>query len=410
MSNLTSNSFPVGSPSIPSASASVAEKGEGKLPYTIETFCSFDDMSLMEKLLRGIYAYGFEKPSIIQQKAIVPFARGYDVIAQAQSGTGKTGTYSIGLLQRIDCSVKDLQALVLVPTRELAQQVQLVIQAVGDYLDVISHSFIGGNKVADDLHVLRTGVHVAVGTPGRIWDLVRRGAIDLRKLKVLVFDEADEMLSVGFEEEIKSIVHKIPSDAQVGIFSATMPPEILDITRQIVQKPVEIIVKKEELTLQGIKQFFVDCQKEEWKLDTLCDLYEEVSINQSVIFCNSKNTVDWLTQQMTDRGFPVAATHSQKVDRNQIMAQFKHGAARVLITTDLLARGIDVQQVSVVINYDLPKNRETYLHRIGRSGRFGRKGVAINFVTTRSKYILSELEKYYDTRIEEMPSNVADYI
>jgi len=189
-----------------------------------------------------------------------------------------------------------------------------------------------------------------------------------------------------------------------------MPPEILDITRQIVRNPVEIIVKKEELTLNGIKQFFVDCQKDDWKLDTLCDLYEDVSINQSVIFCNTKNTVDWLTQQMTDRGFPVAATHAQKEDRNTIMSQFKHGAARVLITTDLLARGIDVQQVSVVINYDLPKNRETYLHRIGRSGRFGRKGVAINFVTARSKYILTELERYYDTRIEEMPTNIGDYI
>jgi len=410
MSDKTSNTLTVGSPSNSSAIAS-AEKVEGKLPnpITIESKSSFDDMGLHEKLLRGIYAYGFEKPSIIQQKAIAPFAQGHDIIAQAQSGTGKTGTYSIGMLQRLDCSTQDLQALVLVPTRELAQQVQLVTQAIGDHLNVASHAFIGGNRVTDDMAMLKRGVHVAVGTPGRIWDLMRREVMDLRKLRVLIFDEADEMMSVGFEEQIKSIVKQVPHDSQVGIFSATMPPEILDITRMIVRNPLEIIMKREELTLAGIKQFYINCEKDDWKLDTLCDLYDDVSINQSVIFCNSKNTVDWLTKEMTERGFPVAATHAAKEDRNQIMSLFKHGSARVLITTDLLARGIDVQQVSVVINYDLPRSRETYLHRIGRSGRFGRKGIAINLVTNRTKFVIRELEQFYDTKIEEMPSNIVDY-
>jgi len=367
-------------------------------------------MGLSDSILRGVYAYGFEKPSVIQQKAIVPVAKGFDVIAQAQSGTGKTGTYTIGMLQRIDIADPSLQILVLVPTRELAHQVHSVVQTIGDYMEVVCHAFIGGNRVDQDLAILKKGVHVAVGTPGRILDLLERNAMSLKKLRVLIFDEADEMLSVGFEVHIKSIVKSVPSDTQVGIFSATMPPEILEITRQIVRNPVEITVKKEELSLQGIRQFYVDVQKDEWKLDTLCDLYEEFSINQSVIFCRSINTVDWLTQKMTERGFPVAATHSEKGDRNKIMQQFKNGSSRVLICTDLLARGIDVQQVSIVINYDLPNSLETYIHRIGRAGRFGRKGVAINFVTAKTIRHLREIEAFYHTKIEEMPANIADYL
>jgi len=367
-------------------------------------------MELTENLLRGVYAYGFENPSVIQQTAIVPFARGYDVIAQAQSGTGKTATYSIGMLQRIDCKTRDLQALILVPTRELAQQVQVVVQALGDFLDVRTHSCIGGNRIANDVSVLKAGVHVVVGTPGRVFDLIQRKVLDLQHLKILIFDEADEMLSRGFEEQIKDIIATVSLDSQIGVFSATMPPEILEITRKIAREPVEIIVKTAQLTLQGIRQFYVNCDKDEWKLDTLCDLYNDFSINQSVIFCNTKHTVDWLTDQMNSRGFPVASTHSEKQDRNQIMTQFKHGSARVLITTDLMARGIDVQQVSVVINYELPKTRETYLHRIGRSGRFGRKGVAVNFVTNRSKFMIKDLEQFYNTSITELPQNLADYL
>jgi len=314
------------------------------------------------------------------------------------------------MLQRLDPTEPALQALILVPTRELAQQVSLVVQTIGDYMSVRCHAFIGGNRLTEDLDILKRGVHVAVGTPGRILDLVQRNAMNFRKLRVFVFDEADEMLSVGFEDHIKQIIKAVPIESQVGIFSATMPPSILDITREIVRKPVEIIVKKEELTLQGIRQFYVDVKRDEWKLDTLCDLYDQVSINQSVIFCRSKNVVDWLTEKMTDKGFPVASTHSEKEDRNKVMAQFKNGSCRVLICTDLMARGIDVQQVSVVINYDLPVNLETYIHRIGRSGRFGRKGVAINFITSKSKRYQDDIQKYYNTTIEEKPANIADYI
>jgi len=392
------------------AKAAATQQQQDEKPLIIEAIRSFDDMNLDEQLLRGVFAYGFEKPSVIQQKAIVPFASGRDIIAQAQSGTGKTGTYSIGMLQRVDCTKREFQALILVPTRELAWQVQRIVQTIGDYKEVICHAFIGGTRIAEDIERLKSGVHVIVGTPGRIEDMIRRRVLDVSALKILIFDEADEMLSVGFEQSVKYITQHVPLSAQVGIFSATMPPEMLEITKTIVQNPIEIIVKREELSLLGIRQFYVDVGKDDWKLDTLCDLYTQVSINQSVIFCNRKEKVNWLCDQMKDRGFPVAATHSEKEDRTGIMDQFRNGTIRVLITTDLLARGIDVQQVSVVINYDVPNNKETYLHRIGRSGRFGRRGVAINFVTRRDYNAVRELEQHYHTKIEELPANIADFI
>jgi len=377
----------------------------------VETYNDFDGMNLQENLLRGIYGYGFERPSVIQQKAVVPFSKGVDIIAQAQSGTGKTATYSIGMLQQLDYSRKTCQGLVLVPTRELALQVQRVIQSIGDYLGVISHACIGGTSVSKDISTLRSGVHVIVGTPGRVFDMMRRKVLETQDVKIVILDEADEMLSRGFIDIIRDIFSILPTNSQVGVFSATMPPEIVEITNKILHDPIKIMVKTEELTLQGIRQFYINVEREEWKLDTLCDLYNEISINQSVIFCNTRRKVDWLAQRMNEKGFTVSSIHSDKVDeRKVVMEQFRSGASRVLITTDLLARGIDVQQVSVVINYDLPNTRENYLHRIGRSGRFGRRGLAINFVTNQDAHLLRELEKFYDTHVEEMPGNIADLI
>jgi len=254
-------------------------------------------------------------------------------------------------------------------------------------------------------------VHVIVGTPGRVFDMMRRKVLETQDVKIVILDEADEMLSRGFIDIIRDIFSILPTNSQVGVFSATMPPEIVEITNKILHDPIKIMVKTEELTLQGIRQFYINVEREEWKLDTLCDLYNEISINQSVIFCNTRRKVDWLAQRMNEKGFTVSSIHSDKVDeRKVVMEQFRSGASRVLITTDLLARGIDVQQVSVVINYDLPNTRENYLHRIGRSGRFGRRGLAINFVTNQDAHLLRELEKFYDTHVEEMPGNIADLI
>lgn len=377
-----------------------------------ETAESFDQMGLHENLLRGIYAYGFEKPSAIQQKGIVPFAKGLDVIQQAQSGTGKTATFCAGILQNLDYALLECQALVLAPTRELAQQIEKVMRALGDYLQVKCHACVGGTSVREDTRVLQGGVHVVVGTPGRVYDMLRRRALRADSIKMFVLDEADEMLSRGFKDQIYDIFQLLPPKLQVGVFSATLPPEALEITRKFMNKPVRILVKRDELTLEGIKQFYVNVEREEWKLDTLCDLYETLAITQSVIFANTRRKVDWLTDKMRERDHTVSATHGDmdQNTRDVIMREFRSGSSRVLITTDLLARGIDVQQVSLVINYDLPTQPENYLHRIGRSGRFGRKGVAINFVTKDDERLLQDVQRFYNTQIEELPSNVADLL
>jgi translation initiation factor 4A len=375
-------------------------------------FESFDDYDLDENLLRGIYSYGFEKPSAIQQRGIKPLLDGRDTIGQAQSGTGKTATFTIGCLQRIDFNVKACQALILAPTRELAQQIQKVALALGDYLKVKCHACIGGTSVRDDIDKLREGQHLVVGTPGRVFDMIGKRHLRVDDLITFVLDEADEMLSRGFKDQIYDIFKTLPPNVQVCLFSATMPPEILDLTTKFMRDAVRILVKKDELTLEGIRQFYVAIEKEEWKLDTLCDLYETLTITQAIIYCNTRRKVDFLADQLTKRDFTVSTMHAEldQKERDLVMREFRSGSSRVLISTDLLARGIDVQQVSLVINFDLPQNMENYLHRIGRSGRFGRKGVAINFVTNNDVRAMKDIERYYHTQIEEMPMDIADLI
>ncbi|KAL1916145.1 uncharacterized protein VTP21DRAFT_6149 [Calcarisporiella thermophila] len=373
---------------------------------------NFDDMKLKDELLRGIYAYGFERPSAIQQRAIMPVIKGHDVIAQAQSGTGKTATFSISILQKIDTGVSQCQALILAPTRELAQQIQKVVIALGDFMNVDCHACIGGTNVREDMKRLEAGVHVVVGTPGRVFDMINRRALKTDNIKMFVLDEADEMLSRGFKEQIYDVFQRLPPSMQVVLLSATMPSDVLEVTNKFMRDPVRILVKRDEITLEGIKQFYIAVEKEEWKLDTLSDLYETVTITQAIIFCNTRRKVDWLTEKLTEREFTVSAMHGdmEQVQRDLIMKEFRSGSSRVLITTDLMARGIDVQQVSLVINYDLPTNKENYIHRIGRGGRFGRKGVGINFVTEGDVGMMREIEKFYNTQVEEMPMNVADLI
>eukprot|EP00735_Rhodelphis_limneticus_P001360 TRINITY_DN11960_c0_g1::TRINITY_DN11960_c0_g1_i1::g.16982::m.16982 TRINITY_DN11960_c0_g1::TRINITY_DN11960_c0_g1_i1::g.16982 ORF type:complete len:397 (+),score=114.97,sp/Q0UU86/IF4A_PHANO/75.13/0.0,DEAD/PF00270.24/2.5e-41,DEAD/PF00270.24/1.2e+03,Helicase_C/PF00271.26/7.2e+02,Helicase_C/PF00271.26/3e-28,CMS1/PF14617.1/0.00032,CMS1/PF14617.1/1.1e+03,AAA_30/PF13604.1/0.0031,DUF1253/PF06862.7/1.9e+03,DUF1253/PF06862.7/0.035,tRNA-synt_1b/PF00579.20/0.029,AAA_19/PF13245.1/0.044,ResIII/PF04851.10/0.076 len=378
-----------------------------------EVYETFDAMNLREDLLRGIYAYGFEKPSGIQQRAIVPVIKGHDVIAQAQSGTGKTATFAIGTLQKLDLKSPYVQAMILAPTRELALQIQKVVCALGDYMHVKCHACVGGTAVREDMTALQSGtIHVVVGTPGRVFDMISRRVLNVEQVQLFVLDEADEMLSRGFKEQIHEIFRCMPSNCQVGLFSATMPSDVLEITEQFMREPVRILVKRDELTLEGIKQFYIAVEKEDWKLDTLCDLYETLTITQAIIYVNTRRKVDWLTEQMTKRDFTVSQLHGEmeQKERDIIMREFRSGSSRVLITTDLLARGIDVQQVSLVINYDLPTNKENYIHRIGRSGRFGRKGVAINFLTTEDVRMMREIEQYYETQIDEMPMDVADLI
>merc|ERR1719218_525393 len=240
----------------------------------------------------------------------------------------------------------------------------------------------------------------------------RRRCLDTEDLQVLVIDEADEMLSQGFKDQVYHIFKSLPSNIQVCLFSATLPSEILDLTTKFMRDAVRILVKKDELTLEGIRQFYIAIEKEEWKLDTLCDLYETLTITQAIIYCNTRRKVDFLKDQMEKRDFTVSTMHADldQKERDLIMREFRSGSSRVLISTDLLARGIDVQQVSLVINFDLPSNMENYLHRIGRSGRFGLKGVAINFVTNNDVRTMKDIEKFYHTQIEEMPMDIADMI
>ncbi|OQS07627.1 eukaryotic initiation factor 4A-III [Thraustotheca clavata] len=373
---------------------------------------TFEAMGLKEDLLRGIYAYGFEKPSAIQQRAIKPAVQGRDLIAQSQSGTGKTAVFSISILQSLDCSSNETQALVLSPTRELAEQTQKVLLALGDYMNVQCHACIGGKSIGEDIRRLDFGVQVVSGTPGRVFDMIRRRNLRTRNIKMLVIDEADEMLNKGFKEQIYDIYRYLPPSTQVLLISATMPAEVLEMTKKFMNEPVKVLVKRDELTLEGIKQFFVAVEKEEWKFDTLCDLYDTLTITQAVIFCNTKRKVDWLATKMREANFTVASMHGDmpQKERDAIMQEFRSGGSRVLITTDIWGRGLDVQQVSLVICYDLPSNRELYIHRIGRSGRFGRKGVAINFVKDEDIRILRDIEQFYSTQIDEMPMNVADLI
>lgn len=375
---------------------------------------SFDDMKLDQLLLRGIFSHGFEKPSAIQQRAIVPFVSGKDIIAQAQSGTGKTGAFSISLLQRIDFKHNGIQALVLSPTRELALQTHSVISEIGEFLSgssVFCHTFIGGTRIQEDIAKLQGGGMVAVGTPGRVVDMIKRNALHTESLRILVLDEADEMLSQGFSGQIYEIFKFLPKDIQVALFSATMPEDVLELSKKFMRTPTRILVKKESLTLEGIKQFYISVEEGD-KLNTLSDLFDSISIAQSVIFVNTRKKVDWIVGEMRKNNHTVSFMHSEmeKGEREMAMSTFRSGSSRVLITTDLVARGIDVHHVNIVVNFDLPSNKENYLHRIGRGGRYGRKGVAINFVSQYDTQALKDIEGHYETQIDEMPMDFTAYL
>lgn len=378
-------------------------------------FETWDDEHLELKLdvLRGILSHGFETPSPIQQKSIIPMYMGKDIIAQAQSGTGKTGAFTIGSLQRIDENEQTTQCIVLSPTRELALQNFNVFNDLSNYMNVHIHLMIGGSSIEEERRQLKTKCpQVIVGTPGRIYDMLRRDYISSKNVKILVMDEADEMLSFGFKEQIYNIFQYMPNDVQVGLFSATMPDEVKELTLNFMREPVQILVKSDMLTLEGIEQYYVNIQDDQQKYMTLKDIFETISLTQTIIYCNSVKRVEFLTKAMTQDNFPVVCIHGSMdhEERMNTFKEFKSGKYRVLISSDVTARGIDVQQVSVVINFDIPKNKHTYLHRIGRSGRWGRKGLAINFVAKKDNTYIKEIENWYQTEIQELPENYKDKI
>eukprot|EP00915_Cephaloidophora_sp_WS-2016_P001998 GHVH01002706.1.p1 GENE.GHVH01002706.1~~GHVH01002706.1.p1 ORF type:complete len:417 (+),score=58.63 GHVH01002706.1:68-1252(+) len=393
-------------------SRAVKEEVNFETSPDVKVISSFEEISLKPDLPKGIYGYGFEKPSAVQQRAIKPIIDGRDVIVQSQSGTGKTCVFSLGALNCVDKVEREPQALILSPTRELAEQSQKVCLALGHYMNVQVHCCIGGKKISDDKRALEAGVHIVSGTPGRVFHMIQERYFSTRAIKMLILDEADEMLSRGFKEQVYDIYRFLPPSTQVVVVSATMPNEVLELTQKFTTNPVRVLVKRDELTLEGIKQFFVGVEKEQWKFGTLTDLYDTLTVSQAVVFCNTKEKVDWLAGKMSEHNFAVCKMHGDmpQSERDEIMKKFRAGQNRVLICTDVWGRGLDVQQVSLVINYDLPTSRELYIHRIGRSGRYGRKGVAINFVKNDDIRILRDIEQYYSTQIDEMPMNVADLI
>jgi translation initiation factor 4A len=365
----------------------------------------FEDMNLSDDLLRGIFAYGYEKPSSIQQKAITQFISGKDIIAQAQSGTGKTATFTIGMLQNLNINLNKTQVIILAHTRELATQIYNVVENISRYMKLKLNLSVGGISVRDNMDNLKNNPHIVIGTPGRILDMLNKNSLVNEHIKMLILDEADELLSTIFINQIYDIFRQLPGELQVGLFSATMNDNFFAITKKFMRDPIKILVKNDELTLDGIRQYYINLEQNDFKFDTLCDLYSGFSVSQSIIYCNSKKIVDVLTNKLNNNNFSVSSIHGDMTQsvRDQIVKDFRDGQTRVLITTDLLSRGIDIQQISIVINYDIPKEIENYIHRIGRSGRYGRKGVAINFVTNYDKEKLKQIESYYSTEIQELP-------
>ena len=373
---------------------------------------SFEDLELNDELLRGIYSYGFEKPSKIQYKSIPLIKSGKDLIAQSQSGTGKTGAFSIGILNNIDTKLKKTQYIVLTPTHELAKQIYSVIENLGARMDITMCKVIGKTNISESIMELKRDPQIIVATPGRLVDMISKRHIFTDNIKTLVLDEADEMLSGGFMEILYEIIKCMPKKCQICLFSATMPKEILDLTENFMNNPERLLVNRDELTLEGIKQFYINLKQYNWKFDVLYDIYDTINITQCIIYVNTKNTLHNLYDRLRASEYPVSYIHGdmQQKEREENLNNFRGGQTRILLTTDLLARGIDIQQLSLVINFDLPKNKETYIHRIGRSGRYGRKGVAINLITTEDVPHMKEIETFYNTKVEEMPKNIGEIL
>jgi len=405
MSKEQTPTAPAVEPVVEPAAETAAETSK----YVPREILNWEDLEAKMDLLRGIYAIGFETPSPIQKKAISPMFDKKDVIAQAQSGTGKTGCFAVASLQLTDATKSVPQVLILSPTRELAMQTQHVIDTISNQMKGIkTQLLIGGTSTEEDIRKLsENNPQIIIGCPGRVHDMMRRKRLHTNDLRLIVIDEADEMLSSGFKEQVYNIFQYMPNEIQVGLFSATMPIELNSLTEKFMRNPIKILVKAEQLTLEGIEQFYIALDSDDQKYDALKDLYGIISMSQCIIYCNSVKRVSDLYDAMTADNFPVCQIHSnmEKEDRNASYEAFKSGSQRVLISSNVTARGIDIQQVSTVVNFDVPKCIHTYLHRIGRSGRWGRKGIGINFVTRRDARNIKDVENHYSTQIKELPQS-----
>lgn len=367
---------------------------------------SFEDYFLKRELLMGIYEKGFEKPSPIQEEAIPIALVGHDILARAKNGTGKTGAYIIPILERTDVSKGHIQALVLTPTRELALQTAAVCKELGKHMGVAVMVTTGGTPLQDDIMRLQQPVHIVIGTPGRVVDLATRKIADLSRCSILAMDEADKLLSPDFQEVMEAAITATPSDRQIMLFSATYPVLVKSFKEKWLKKPYEINLM-EQLTLRGVTQFYAFVEERQ-KVACLNTLFSKLQINQSIIFCNSVNRVELLAKKITELGFSCFYIHAKmnQQDRNRVFHDFRNGGCRNLVCSDLFTRGIDILAVNVVINFDFPKNSETYLHRIGRSGRFGHRGLAINMLTHQDRFNLFRIEQELGTQVAPIPAEI----
>ena len=381
--------------------------------HKLDYYNAFDneDLKINDDILKGIYSYGFERPSPIQRIAIKPLIDKKDIVIQSHSGTGKTATFIIGILACIDQEKKHPQSIIVCNTRELAQQTVKVFESLSEFTKISCKLCIGGDmqfKYTSD----NISNHVIIGTPGRLCDLVSKKMINTDFIKMIVIDEADDVLSAGFRKQVKKIFQYLPKECQVALVSATIPPEMSELFDAILKPDfVSILIKDDQLTLDGINQYYINLD-EQYKFDAIIDLYQFINVGQCIIYCNKKMKADELQNVLKTNDFATGVLHGDLIqkDRENIMDEFRNGKTRILIATDILARGIDVQQVSLVINFDMPKYPQTYIHRIGRSGRYGRKGVAINFVTRREQNILDYIKRLYNSEILPFPEDVSSVL
>ncbi len=379
-----------------------------------QTTFGFNDLKLNEDILKGVYLYGFTTPSKIQITGIQNISAGKDCILQSQSGTGKTASYVLGILNRIDFNEHKNQGIIITPTHELAEQVYNVASALAKFVTLNIVKCIGGTDINSNREQLKTA-HLIIGTIGRISHMIKEKRINLFTIKFIILDEADEILNEGINEKLKFIFDKCSDGIQCCMVSATYPPNIFNIAKKIMHNPVKILLKNSEVSVDLISQFYVNVETEELKFDTLLDLYSLISTSQAIIFCNSIEKVDWLKENLEKNNFEITHIHGKlnQKEREEIIKEFRNGKTRILLTTDLLARGIDIPLVNLVINYDLPINKETYIHRIGRCGRFDKKGVAITMVKMEDPIdvkLYNKLKYHYRLNIEELPDNIQKYL
>ena len=373
------------------------------LPDHIE---EFEDMKLSEELFMGIHKYGFKHPSQIQSKTIHIIQSGADLIAQSQSGTGKTGAFTVGSLSNIDPSKCYPQVIIVANTKDLASQIAKVTESLAIYMNIKVCLCVGGHRNTPQINAQNAKKsHILVGTPGRLGDLLKKRAFDGKLIKTLIMDESDVLLKEDFKDQTVNIINHIGKYTQICVFSATFTKETLLLTENFLRDPYRITVEKEKLSLGGVRQYKVNVRNDRGKLVTFMDLYSRLIISQMIIFVNSIRTSEYLRDKLMDDQIEAGLVHGKmsSIDRENVLKEFRLANLKILITTDVMCRGIDIDNLKMVINYDMTREPETYIHRVGRSGRYGGQGIAINFYTYNDMPLIKSLERNYNINIVDMP-------